>query len=171
LLKALAGAPAREVSTTRQRVMAQIVADAAEGLHAAHELRDDDGRPMNIVHRDVSPSNLFVTYDGLTRVVDFGIASAEDRLHHTAVGSLKGKFGYMPPEQLRGQRADRAADVWALGVVLWECLAGRRLFRRANASLTVLATLEGRVPPLAEVTRGVDPGLAAIVRRALAIDR
>jgi serine/threonine-protein kinase len=89
----------------------RILADACEGLHAAHELRDADGRPMNVVHRDVSPHNLFITYDGAVKVLDFGIALARDRVHQTTTGGLKGKYAYMPPEQLQKRPLDRRADV------------------------------------------------------------
>ncbi len=153
------------------RVAAQILCDACEGLHSAHELRDDNGEALNVVHRDVTPSNVFVTYEGPTRVVDFGIASAADCLHHTSTGTIRGKFGYMSPDHFNGERPDRRADIWALGVVLWETIALRPLFRRENPSLTMMATLESHVPPLHEVVPGVDPALSRIAEHALAKKR
>lgn len=153
------------------RVMAQIIADACEGLHAAHQLTDEDGKPLHIVHRDVSPSNLFVTYEGPTRVLDFGIAAADDRCHHTGTGAVKGKFGYMAPEQFFQTDPDRRVDVWALGVVLWEALALRRLFRRDNIALSMAATLQGEVPALAGLVPSMDPALVQIITRALSSER
>jgi serine/threonine-protein kinase len=108
--------------------MARIIADACEGLHAAHELRDASGESLNVVHRDVSADNLFITYDGAAQVVDFGIAHARQRLHQTEAGQVKGTFPYMAPEQMTAAVVDRRVDVWALGAVLWELLALRRLF-------------------------------------------
>ncbi|UJR78729.1 serine/threonine-protein kinase [Sandaracinus amylolyticus] len=146
---------------------ARLVADAAEGLHAAHELVDVTGRPLGVIHRDVSPSNVFVTYDGAVRVVDFGIARAENRIHHTATGTVKGKFAYMAPEQMRGQSVDRRADVWALGVLLWETIALRRLFRRGSDPETVFAVAQDPVPRLTDVRPGTPAMLDRIVQRAL----
>jgi serine/threonine-protein kinase len=147
---------------------ARLASDACEGLHAAHELTDDDGRPLSVVHRDVSPQNLLVGYDGVVRVLDFGVASAEQRLHSTTTGEVKGKFAYIAPEQLNGHGVDRRADVWSLGVVLWECVAGRRLFGRSNVNETVRAVLSDPVPSLREIRPDVPLGLEEIVFRALA---
>ncbi|MFW5925314.1 MAG: serine/threonine protein kinase [Myxococcota bacterium] len=149
-------------------LVAHLIADACEGLHAAHELRSPEGEPLQVVHRDISPHNLVVTYAGVLKVVDFGVARAAQQFHQTTTGTVKGKFGYMAPEQMRGGDVDRRADVWSLGVVLWESLAGCSLFRRATQSETVLAVMDGRVPPLAEFDPGIDPELDAIVRRACA---
>src|SRR3984885_9026799 len=109
-------------------VAAAIVAGALRGLHAAHEARDAGGALLGVVHRDVSPQNILVGVDGTARVLDFGIAKARGRAHATATGQIKGKFAYMPPEQLHGEELDRRADVYAAGVVLWESLVGGRLF-------------------------------------------
>ena len=149
----------------------KVVADACEGLHAAHELKGRDGKDLDVVHRDVSPQNLFVTYDGNVKVVDFGIASASDRVHHTAAGQVKGKFSYMAPEQSRGKKIDRRADVWALGVVLWELLTLRRLFRRETTVETLTAMLNDDVPPPSTYNPNVPPELDRICRRALERDR
>jgi serine/threonine-protein kinase len=125
----------------------RIVADACEGLHAAHELRDEKGLLLGVVHRDVSPHNLFVTFDGGVRVVDFGIAQAKGKLHQTLTGVVKGKVAYMAPEQLLDGTIDRRADVWSLGVTIWELLTLERLFRRGTEAGTIRAVLSGK-PPL-----------------------
>ncbi|MBK7582733.1 MAG: serine/threonine protein kinase [Myxococcales bacterium] len=148
-------------------VCAYIVAEACAGLHAAHELTDAEGRPLGLVHRDVSPQNIFVTYGGGVRVLDFGIAKAADRSAHTEVGQLKGKFEYMSPEQCRGKAIDRRCDVFALGIVLYELLTRRRLFKRDNK----LAVLEAvcREMPLApsKVIEGCPESLDRVVMKAL----
>lgn len=152
-------------------LMATIVAEAADGLHAAHELKSESGEPMHVVHRDVSPQNVFVTYEGTIKVVDFGIAQAVGKTHHTETGTVKGKFAYMAPEQIAGEPLDRRADVWSLGVVLWEVLARRRLFRRPSPSETIRAVETDAIPPPSTHGRGVSPALDAIALRALARDR
>jgi len=153
------------------RLSARIVADAAEGLHAAHELRGDDGNSLNVVHRDVSPQNLFVTYDGVVKVVDFGIARAAGKLHHTATGSVKGKFAYMAPEQAKRVPVDRRADVWSLGVVLWELSTGKRLFRQDTEVDTLVAVMNEPVMPPSRARPGVPSALDEVVARALDRDR
>jgi len=151
--------------------MAGIIAHACEGLHAAHELKDANGDPLHVVHRDASPRNLFVTYDGSVQVVDFGIASARHRTHHTAAGQIKGTFAYMAPEQLRAGQIDRRVDVWALGVGLWEMLALKRLFRRDTTGNTVHAVLYDEiVPPSAHRSSAIPSEIDEIVLRALARD-
>ena len=110
-----------------------IVVGAAHGLHAAHETTDEHGASLQIVHRDVSPQNVLVGVDGVPRIVDFGVAKAASRLQSTRDGEVKGKLSYMAPEQLTRQAVDRRVDVWALGVVLWELLAGQRLFQSEDA--------------------------------------
>jgi serine/threonine-protein kinase len=149
-------------------IACRILADACEGLHSAHELKGPLGKPLQLVHRDISPHNLFVTFEGSVKVVDFGIASAAGRLHHTKAGAVKGKFPYMAPEALEGRGLDRRADVWALGVVLWETIALKRLFRRPTDSETLLAVLQKPIPRLSEVCPSVPAELDRIVERALA---
>lgn len=168
--KALRALPDAEHAIAAPILAARVVADAARGLHAAHELTDEEGVPLEVVHRDVSPHNLFVTWDGVTSVVDFGIASARDRLHHTETGTVKGKFAYMAPEQMIGARVDRRADVWSLGVVLWELLAGRALFKRKTETETVVAATRMEREALSSLRPGISPRLEAIVDRALARD-
>jgi serine/threonine-protein kinase len=149
---------------------ARVVADAAAGLHAAHELVDERGASLAVVHRDVSPHNLFVTWDGTVKVVDFGIAHARGRMHHTETGIVKGRFAYMAPEQMRGGAVDRRADVWSLGVVLFELLTGSPLFERESQSETVIAVSKGERPRLSERVPQTPHALEAIVDRALAVD-
>lgn len=151
--------------------VAEIFAQAGEGLHAAHELRDDEGTSLDVVHRDVSPQNLFLTYAGCTKVVDFGIARCAGRSsHQTQPGTIKGKFAYIAPEQIRCQQVDRRCDVWALGVTLWEMLTGRRLFRGANDLETLQAVLSAPIAPPSTIRGEVPLGLDAIVLRALERD-
>ncbi len=140
--------------------LARIGASAARGLHAAHLL--------DVVHRDVSPQNVMLTYDGAVKVIDFGIARARDRGGSTAVGTLKGKPAYMAPEQIDGRgTVDRRADIWALGVVLWELAAGRRLFAGADNRAVAREVLTQRVQPLSSVKEDMPAGLAAVVERCL----
>jgi serine/threonine protein kinase len=122
-----------------------IAAQACEGLHYAHE-RQSGGRPLNLVHRDISPQNLVITFEGVVKIVDFGIAKAEERETATRSGTIKGKFAYMSPEQCQAKDIDRRTDVFALGVVVHELLTGRRLFKRNSAYDTYQAILECKVP-------------------------
>jgi serine/threonine-protein kinase len=147
--------------------MARVIAQACEGLHAAHELRDADGESLHVVHRDVSAENLFVTYDGATQVVDFGIAHARQRVHHTEAGQVKGTFPYMAPEQMTAAIVDRRVDVWALGAVLWELLTLRRLFLRDTDVNTMYAVLSGEIRRPSDYRSDVPAELDEIVLRAL----
>jgi len=147
--------------------MARVIAQACEGLHAAHELRDADGESLHVVHRDVSAENLFVTYSGATQVVDFGIAHARQRVHHTEAGQIKGTFPYMAPEQMTAAVVDRRVDVWALGAVLWELLTLRRLFLRDTDVNTMYAVLSGEIRPPSDHRSDVPPELDEIVLKAL----
>jgi len=152
-------------------LLLQIIAQACEGLHAAHEARDPQGKSLNIVHRDISPQNIMVGYDGSVRVLDFGVASASERLHSTRNGKIKGRLAYMAPEQMNALPIDRRADVWSLGVVLWEGLAGKRLFKRDDEIKTIIAVTRDPLPSLADCGREVPTSLQAIVGRALTRDR
>ncbi len=150
-------------------VAARLCADAAEGLHAAHELRGKNGQLLGLVHRDVTPHNLFVTYEGYTKVVDFGIAKVADRLSETRAGTLKGKLAYMSPEQVRGQDdVDRTTDVFALGVVLWELTTGHRLFRMDTDLDTLEKVQACVVPPPSTIIPGYPIELESVVMKALA---
>jgi serine/threonine-protein kinase len=167
----LVSALSREDRKLPAGVAVRVVLDACAGLHAAHEACDDDGHSLELVHRDVSPQNILVGVDGVARVTDFGIAKCAGSAEQaTSQGMLKGKAGYMAPEYVRGEVIDRRADVFALGVVLWEALAGKRLFRGDNDSDTLARVLLAQAPPVSEN----DPALAALdapIARALAGDR
>ena len=147
--------------------MARVIAQACEGLHAAHELQDSDGESLHVVHRDVSAENLFVTYNGATQVVDFGIAHARQRVHHTEAGQIKGTFPYMAPEQMTAAVVDRRVDIWALGAVLWELLTLRRLFLRDTDVDTMYAVLSGEIRPPSDYRSDVPTELDEIVLKAL----
>ncbi|MBN8612064.1 MAG: serine/threonine protein kinase [Deltaproteobacteria bacterium] len=149
---------------------AYIVSEAALGLHAAHEQTDDDGRTLGLVHRDVSPHNLFLTCDGGVKVIDFGIAKSADHVSHTSTGELKGKFAYMSPEQVEQRPVDRRTDVFALGVVLWELVARKRLFARDTQMATMRAVANDVAPPLSSLDPEVPAALEALVARALQKD-
>jgi serine/threonine-protein kinase len=131
------------------RVAARILHDALAGLNAAHELRDGSGDSLGVVHRDFSPQNLIVGVDGSTRLTDFGIAKARSRADTTQSGQVKGKIGYMAPEQAMGQALDRRADVWAAGVVAWEAISGKRLFEGDTDAATIIRIVtDPEIPPL-----------------------
>lgn len=152
-------------------LMAFVVAEACAGLHAAHEAKGPDGSPLGLVHRDVSPQNLFLTYDGHVRLLDFGIAHAAGRGTETEAGQIKGKFAYMSPEQCRGQVLDRRSDVFALGIVLFEATTQRRLFMRDSDMQTMRAVCKEPIADPTEEVDGYPAALAAVVRRALLRDR
>jgi eukaryotic-like serine/threonine-protein kinase len=147
-----------------------IVVGALRGLHAAHEARGEDGTPLGIVHRDVSPQNILVGVDGVPRVIDFGIAKASGRMMTTRPGEVRGKFSYMAPEQLLGRPVTRLGDVYAAGVVLWELLTGTRLFTGDDARAVCAAVLRGEIARPSSVMPSVSPELDAIVARATARD-
>src|SRR5262249_13840438 len=153
-----------------QDLAAVLVAQACAGLHYAHERRLPDGRPLGIIHRDISPHNLVITYEGLLKIVDFGIAKAADRMTKTATGMIKGKFAYMSPEQCKNDPLDRRSDVYALGIVLWECLTGRRLFRRETTYATYEAIMQGEIARPGMVRPGIDEEYDRIALRALERD-
>lgn len=149
---------------------ARVVADALNGLEHAHKLRDYDGTPLGLVHRDVSPHNIFVTYDGHTKLCDFGIAKAALSTTETEVGVLKGKVAYMSPEQALGHPIDPRADVFAMGIVLWEMLSGERLMGSDSTASTLRKLVSGTIPPVSS-RRNVDRELEAVVAKALEKDR
>jgi serine/threonine-protein kinase len=144
-----------------------VMRDVLSGLHAAHEALDESGQPLGLVHRDVSPQNVLVGVDGVARVLDFGVAKALGRLQDTHTGQVKGKLAYMAPEQILGQVIDRRVDVFAAGVVLWEALAGRRLFKADNPGQTVQRVLNEDVPRLVDIAPGVSQALSDAVARAI----
>ena len=146
----------------------RVVCDALAGLHHAHDLTDFVGQPLGVVHRDVSPHNIFVTYSGQVKVLDFGIAKAFDSVTTTSTGVLKGKVAYMAPEHARGDRVDRRADVYAAGIVLWECVTGERLFQDQPQVAILNKLLSGDLPRIRDVAPDIDPRLEAIISKALA---
>ncbi|MFO0685093.1 MAG: protein kinase [Sandaracinus sp.] len=152
-------------------VMCAILAATARGLHAAHETVDPEGAPLHIVHRDVSPHNVLVGFDGRVKVTDFGVAAARGRRTQTVSGEIKGKLSYMAPEQItREQTTDRRADVWALGVIAWEAFAGRKLFTGSDDAQRMFAVLRHPIPDLTELAPTLPASLAQCVRDALARD-
>lgn len=145
-----------------------IGARAADGLHHAHQLLGDDGQPLGVIHRDVSPQNVFVTYDGEVKLIDFGIAKAQGRLAKTTLGRIKGKFSYMAPEQVLGNAFDQRADLFALGATLYELTVGVRLFAGDDQTDTLQKLLFEKIPDPAEQAPDVPPELSSIIRKALA---
>jgi eukaryotic-like serine/threonine-protein kinase len=151
-------------------LIVNIAAQTAGGLHYAHE-RTANGKPLNMVHRDISPQNLVIGFEGVVKVVDFGIARAEMRETKTKAGTIKGKFAYMSPEQCVATNVDRRTDVFALGVIVHELLTGRRLFKRNSPYETYQAVLECAVSPPSATNHELDPGLDDIIMRAVARDK
>ena len=141
-----------------------------EGLAYAHARRDDNGQPQSIVHRDVSPQNIMVSFDGDVKLIDFGIAKAAGKLSRTQVGTLKGKFGYMAPEQIRGTEIDHRTDLFSLGICMWELLTLERLFYAENELLVLEKVRSATIAPPSTKNRDVPPELDRIVLKALAKD-
>ncbi|MGK3993094.1 serine/threonine-protein kinase [Sorangium sp. So ce1024] len=148
-----------------------LIAQAAEGLHAAHEARDSSGELLQVIHRDMSPSNILVGVDGRARICDLGLAYALRRTTRTKTGTVKGKLSYLSPEQAHARPLDRRSDVFSLGVVAWEVVAGRRLFVGSSMLSILHAVLEREVPPLSSEREGVGAEVSAVVARALERDR
>src|SRR6185369_1945259 len=146
----------------------KIIADAASGLHAAHELRDLDGSLRGVVHRDVSPHNILIGTNGMVKLVDFGVAKAVGRISEaTRAGQLKGKFGYMSPEQALGKAVDRRSDIFSLGIVLFELTTSRRLFRGEHDIDTLKLVIGGPIPKPTSIDAKYPAGLERIVLKAL----
>jgi serine/threonine protein kinase len=170
------GEDLRSVSKTARRLAQplplvatlSIIHAVAAGLHAAHEALDKDGQPMEIVHRDISPSNILVTHEGWVKVVDFGVAQARRRLSKTQSGVLKGKCSYMSPEQCQGLPLDRRSDVFALGILLYELTTGRRLFQSNGDYAVMRRIIKHDIPDPRSTCPGYPADLADIVNRALA---
>lgn len=150
------------------RMACHVLMQSCEGLHYAHELTSIDGQPLQLVHRDISPQNLFLTYQGSVKLMDFGIARVAGIASNTRPGSLKGKFSYMSPEQVRGRAVDRRSDIFGLGVVFWEMLTGRRLFKGRNEMETLRLAEQAAVVPPSKFRPGIPPELDAVLLRVLA---
>jgi serine/threonine-protein kinase len=158
----------RGLSTFTVGAQIRIIADSLLGLHHAHELQDFDGRPLGVVHRDVSPLNVFVTFDGQTKLLDFGIAKSVHSTLQTQAGILKGRIAYMAPEQAWGHKVDRRADVYSAGVMIWEAAAGRRLWQGMTDMETLTSVLRDTPPGLRKVRPDAPADLDAICARAMA---
>ena len=165
-LSAVLRKAAREHRPPSPALTSYLISQAAHGLAYAHTLTDGDGRPLGVVHRDVSPQNVLISFEGAVKLIDFGVARAFGRVAHTSPGGLKGKIDYMSPEQASAEEVDHRADVFALGVVLWEAVTGRRLFRRETELATMRAIVDDPIPHPAEIA-SIPPELDAIVMRAL----
>lgn len=149
-----------------------ILKEAAAGLDHAHRGVDSStGKPLNVIHRDVSPQNLMISYDGEVKVIDFGIAKAETQIEATKAGTLKGKYGYMSPEQADGQSIDSSTDIFSLGIVLWELLANDRLFTASSEAAILRKIRECQIPPIKKLNPSVPAELEKIVHKALAKDK
>ena len=153
-------------------IVCRIIIDMLAGLHYAHTLRSEAGEPLGLVHRDISPQNVLVTYEGDTKLIDFGIAKATQSRDHeqTQAGLIKGKYAYMSPEQTRSGKLDARSDVFSAGVLLWELIAWRRLFKRQTDLATLVAVTEEPAPSMTITTPDVPKELDDITLRALAME-
>src|SRR5580704_8941440 len=150
--------------------VAWVLAEVCDGLHAAHELRDESGRPLRVVHRDVSPHNVMISYDGNVKVVDFGVARFDTGGHATRTGEVKGKMAYMSPEQALGEELDRRSDLFSVGAMLFECLTGRRMWGEGT-DLELMRKIALEPPPhLDAALPGAHPVLVQLQTRLTARD-
>ncbi len=150
--------------------VARIILDLCAGLQHAHGICDTLGRPLGLVHRDVSPPNVMITPEGVTKLIDFGVAKATAVVSETVAGAMKGKHAYMSPEQCRGRALDARSDQFAVGILLWELTTGRRLFRRDADFLSMRAVVEDEAPAVSSLRPGTPERLDHLVARALAKD-
>src|SRR3954470_24689525 len=160
----------KQRTTMRPEMAGFIAAKLCEGLDYAHKKKDATGRPLQIIHRDISPQNILISYEGELKVIDFGIAKAASRSSKTQAGVLKGKFGYMSPEQVRGLPLDRRSDVFAIGNILYELLTSDRLFMGESDFETLEKVRNVDVPPVTSINKNVPPELERIINKALARD-
>lgn len=149
------------------QLAAWICARVGRGLHYAHELKDETGTPLEVIHRDVNPTNIFITYDGGVKLIDFGLAKSVGRKARSAEGIVKGKVPYLSPEQLTQSKVDRRTDVYTLGATLWELTVGTRLFKRDSDADTIKAILRRNIPDPTELVENYPPELWSIIKRAL----
>jgi serine/threonine-protein kinase len=149
----------------------KVISDVLSGLQYSHELTDYDGTPLGLVHRDVSPHNVFVTFDGQVKLLDFGIAKLSSSRVETDTGVIKGKLHYMPPEQVAGERLDRRADLYAVGVMLWEAAAGQKMWQGMSDATVMNKIVNGEITGLSEIGANIAPGLQRVIERSLAPDQ
>ena len=150
-----------------ERTVAYLGSQICTGMAAAHGLRDSDGALVGLVHRDLTPGNILVSFDGIVKIADFGIAKAEERITHTRTGTLKGKPSYMAPEQARGGKVDGRSDIFSFGVLMYELLAGRRPWMAKAAFDVMMAAANDPAPDLASLRKGCNPMLVELVHRCL----
>jgi serine/threonine-protein kinase len=160
----------KPLNPLRTDIAVAIIQQACAGLQFAHELKDDDGNNLGVVHRDISPGNIFLTAEGTAKVLDFGVVKANDTASKTRTGVLKGKFGYMSPEQIMAKPVDRRSDVFSLGIVLFELLTNRRLFARESEYATLKAITESPITQLSSLRPDLPKELGEVVSRALTRD-
>jgi serine/threonine-protein kinase len=151
-------------------LIAGIMAQVCAALDYVHNLRGEDGKPLGIVHRDISPQNIIVLYDGRVKLVDFGVAKADEKIHQTQVGMMKGKTFYMSPEECLGEKVDARSDIFSLGIIFWEVLTHRHLFKRKLDIETLRAVVSSRIPPVRTFNKDVNIAMDAVVQRALEKD-
>jgi serine/threonine protein kinase len=166
-LSRLIAAAAKRNEPVPLPVASAVLIDTLNGLHAAHEARSERGEPLGLVHRDVSPQNAMVGIDGVTRVLDFGVAKASGRLQSTQNDELKGKLAYMSPQQIMAETVDRRADVWSAAVCLWETITGRRLFRAEVQATVAVKVLNDEISPPSKYRPDCPPELDAVVMKGL----
>ncbi len=148
---------------------AWICAEVCQGLQVVHDLKDDDGTPLHPVHRDISPDNILVSYNGWVKLIDFGVAFVRDRLAHTNPGNLKGKIGYISPEQIKGEPLDRRADIFSLGVILYLATTGRHPFPGRSEAERLRKTLYCELVPPSSIAAGIDAAFESIIGKAMAV--
>jgi serine/threonine-protein kinase len=149
----------------------RVISDAAAGLDAAHHARSPSGRKLALIHRDVSPQNVLVGFNGSVKLIDFGVAKATGKLSQTTAGQIKGKHAYMSPEQAKGEPLDHRSDVFGLGTVFYELLTGTRLFKRETELATLKAVVSAKIPAPSETAPAIPKTLDAVVLKALARNR
>ncbi len=163
----------RSAAEQRQRLPAPVavfaVSEVLEGLRYAHELKDEDGRPLNLVHRDISPANILLSFAGAVKLADFGIAKAATSMVHTSAGILKGKYPYMAPEQAAGKAVDKRTDLFSMGIVLYQSLLGRRPFRGRDSAELLDAVINSDYQSPKSILPSIDQRLVNIISKALQV--